>query len=205
MNSPCFVHIVILASGNSTRFGADKRAFTLPSVLKNILAATDAINDITLLCVLKTADQDHLDSLLGDFQHDARINYCWNACPEDGVGQSIVLATKTLLASGLPIDAAMIFLADMPYIHPHTIRQLMALAKEDRIIAPVYQGQRGHPVIFGSDYFTELQQLQGDVGARQVLMQYAANVLLVDVDDKGVIIDIDTPDDWQQAQRDFSV
>lgn len=194
------VHIVILAAGNSTRFGADKRVYTLPLVLNAIF---ELIGETcgNVLCVLKADDINQLDIVAGEYSHDKRIEFCWNTLPESGVGHSLALAAQCLRAKKQLPSSAMIFLADMPFIQVDTLRTLVSQAQTDAIIAPVYKGRRGHPVIFGSEFFADLEQLQGDTGARHLLVQYASQLVLVDVNDQGTIIDIDTPADWQQAQH----
>jgi molybdenum cofactor cytidylyltransferase len=58
---------------------------------------------------------------------------------------------------------------------------------------PFYQGQRGHPVGFGAEHGEALRGLDGDTGARALL---AANrVARLDLDDPGILRDVDTPDD----------
>jgi len=97
--------------------------------------------------------------------------------------------------SGLEhLDGWLIALADMPYIHPNTIRAIAGgLTSPDAIVAPSYQGQRGHPVAFGSALTPRLSALDGDIGARDLLI--SGHITIVDVDDAGIVRDIDTPDD----------
>lgn len=82
----------------------------------------------------------------------------------------------------------------MPYLTPHTIRAIAdGLTSPEAIVAPSYQGQRGHPVAFGSAYTSRLVALEGDTGARELLI--SEHITIVDVDDAGIVRDIDTPDD----------
>jgi molybdenum cofactor cytidylyltransferase len=85
-----------------------------------------------------------------------------------------------------------IALADMPLIDPGTILALETHLSADRIVYPVFQGSRGHPVLFGSAYFAELQSLDGDQGASALLRKHAARCHELAVDDPGVILDVDT-------------
>jgi molybdenum cofactor cytidylyltransferase len=87
-------------------------------------------------------------------------------------------------------------LADMPYIRPDSIAKVAAaLAAGAAIVAPAYQGRRGHPVGLDYAYRRQLEALRGDVGARALIEQNPDSVTLIDVDDPGVCRDIDTPDD----------
>jgi molybdenum cofactor cytidylyltransferase len=85
-------------------------------------------------------------------------------------------------------------LADMPWIAHDTIATITAALRDDTmIIAPVHRGQRGHPVAFGSAHAAALTTLNGDEGARRLLSTHP--LTLLDVEDAGVLRDIDTPAD----------
>lgn len=112
-----------------------------------------------------------------------------------GMGVSLAAAAQHLLAS---TDAAsrpgcVVALADMPWVRTQTLHTLLQHAAHDRIVVPTFNGRRGHPVVFGAQFLPELATLQGDTGARALLMRYGADE--VACDDPGVIRDIDTPDD----------
>jgi molybdenum cofactor cytidylyltransferase len=102
------------------------------------------------------------------------------------------------LAAGIAATAQapgwLVALADMPFVQASTIARLSQCLDEGQgIVAPVYQGRRGHPVGFHARYRSDLLALRGDQGARALLK--AEEVFLVDVDDAGVLRDIDTPMD----------
>lgn len=85
-----------------------------------------------------------------------------------------------------------IALADMPAISPRTIAAVRdAIAQGHACAAPVFGGQRGHPVGFGRACRGELLALTGDAGARSVLAAHPPQ--LIEVDDPGCLLDIDTP------------
>jgi molybdenum cofactor cytidylyltransferase len=98
----------------------------------------------------------------------------------------------------LPPDAAgvFVFLGDMPRIPPGLTDQLAkALGRGAPAAAPVYEGQRGHPVLFGAELFDELASLEGDIGAREVLDRLGSQVALVQTPDPGILFDVDEPGD----------
>ena len=70
---------------------------------------------------------------------------------------------------------------------------VQALEQGERIVAPAWQGQRGHPVGFSAHYCGALLALRGDEGARALLRSDPP--LLLEVGDPGVVRDIDTPID----------
>jgi molybdenum cofactor cytidylyltransferase len=112
-------------------------------------------------------------------------------CPDAdaGMGHSLSCGVRARL------DAAgwVIALADMPSVAPQTIAAVRdAIARGADAAAPVYAGRRGHPVGFGRACRQELLALAGDAGARAVLVAHPP--LLIDVDDPGCLVDIDTPE-----------
>jgi len=87
-------------------------------------------------------------------------------------------------------------LADMPFIQDSTLRRaVQALETGALLVAPFHAGQRGHPVGFHSRFRDELLALSGDAGARAILARHAAALTRFDVDDAGVVLDVDTPAD----------
>ncbi len=72
-----------------------------------------------------------------------------------------------------------------------------------RLATPIaiasYQGRRGHPVLFARELFVELAAAPEDQGARAVVAADPARVAYVDVDDPGILMDLDTPEDLERA------
>ena len=87
---------------------------------------------------------------------------------------------------------AFVFLGDMPAIPPTILQPLAeALAKGAPAAAPVFEGRRGHPVLFGRSVFEDLRALTGDAGARSVLAMLGDRVAQVESSDPGVLFDVD--------------
>lgn len=122
------------------------------------------------------------------------------AVPEarDGMGHALA---GGIAATPLPASGWVVGLADMPWIRPETIQAITtSLAcgtgtpeQAGRIVVPRYRQQRGHPVAFAASHGPALRALTGDEGARTLLQQHA--VTWMEVDDPGVLRDIDTPAD----------
>ncbi|MBF3189011.1 NTP transferase domain-containing protein, partial [Pseudomonas aeruginosa] len=74
-----------------------------------------------------------------------------------------------------------------------TLERLAAMATPEAIVFPLYDGQRGHPVLFGRAFWDALAQLDGDQGARRVLQAHRPAWREVPCDDPGVLCDVDTP------------
>lgn len=118
------------------------------------------------------------------------IVFC--ADSEAGLGHSLAAGVRA--APRAP--GWLVALADMPAIQAQTVAQVaQACIRPLSIAVPVYRGQRGHPVAFGSAYYDRLAALDGDSGARAVLLAHAAAVIEVPCADPGILRDIDTAQD----------
>ncbi len=96
----------------------------------------------------------------------------------------------------------LIALADQPFIPPEVTNDLIeGFARGDKgIVLPVYQGQRGHPVILDRNkYESELLALEGDVGGKEIVENHPEDVLEVEVFSPEVLIDIDSWEDYQRV------
>ncbi len=92
-------------------------------------------------------------------------------------------------------EAILIALADQPLIETDVINHLIDVYSQNPhgIVLPSYEGKRGHPVIVNRlRYQGEMGELMGDVGCRPILNRHPEDILEVEVDSKGVIIDIDS-------------
>ena len=114
-----------------------------------------------------------------------------------GMGDSIAAGVRaTPDASGW-----LILPADLPLIRSDTLRAI-AFAPPCGVTVPRYLGQRGHPVRFGAVCRADLLDLKGNNGAATVLRAQAAinSIAFVDVDDAGVVTDIDTLEGLHRAE-----
>lgn len=114
-----------------------------------------------------------------------------------GMGDSIAAGVRATAAAA----GWLILPADLPLIRPETLRAI-ALGPVAPATVPVYRGQRGHPVRFGSECADALTALQGERGAASIVRAYelAGALALVDTDDAGVVTDVDTLEDLRRAE-----
>ncbi len=111
----------------------------------------------------------------------------------EGISTSIRRAVATLPDD---IDGVVVCLGDMPRISPEQIDRLIAAFNpvEGRSICiPTWRGKRGNPVLIGRQFFAEIQDISGDVGARYLIGQYPDLVCEVEMGNDAVLVDIDTP------------
>lgn len=189
------VGAIILAAGSSHRFGDDKRRarlgngrMVIEQTIENVLAAFDEV-----LLTLRADDDRFSEELTTTFP--GLRTFC---APDSTLGMGHSLANSISEISDW--DVVFICLADMPFIQPGTFRSLQShLKRSERchelIIVPHHNGKRGQPTGFGADYFTELERLSGDFGAKHLLDTHRKNTLVVETKDSGILRDIDAPGD----------
>lgn len=115
----------------------------------------------------------------------------------DSKGRPVPVGMGHSLAAGVAAsgdaDGWIILPGDMPLLQPRTIQAVAQALEQHPIAFAEFRGQRGHPVGFGAELYSELVGLQGDDGARRLLARYPSQG--VAVDDPGVLIDVDTEAD----------
>jgi molybdenum cofactor cytidylyltransferase len=125
-----------------------------------------------------------------------------NPRADDGQLSSLIVGLDAVDTPG--VTSILVTLVDVPLIQSVTVRTLIARAAESRvpIVRAVYRGRHGHPVIFKRELFDALRAADPAVGAKAVMR--AESIEDVDVDDPGVVRDVDTPDDYRRAFPDRS-
>lgn len=179
---------LVLAAGFGRRFGSDKRRAPMSSGLTLLSASVAAVVARLPGTWLVLRPSDTTDAL--GLTHSVHVVHSPSA--ELGLGHSLASGMSTLIRDS-NADAVAIFLGDMPWITAASIDRLIAAAAADRIVLPEFNGQPGHPVIFGRRFWPELLLVTGDTGARSVLQAHPEAVQRVKVDDPGVLQDVDTP------------
>jgi len=103
-------------------------------------------------------------------------------------------------------EAVLFGLADKPFVSVATINRIIESYQTSRIgiVIPVYRGRRGNPVLFARDFFDELGTLSGDVGGKAVVRKHPESIHEVEVDDDGILVDIDTRADFERAKARFA-
>lgn len=89
--------------------------------------------------------------------------------------------------------------ADHPIVSRTTVAALLAAwsPSRRRILIPTYEGQRGHPTLFSGDFATEVKTIPPDYGLNWLVRQNAAAIQEVPVRDPGILVDLDTPEDYR--------
>jgi xanthine dehydrogenase accessory factor len=101
-------------------------------------------------------------------------------------------------------DGAVVLLGDMPGVTAALIGKVLKAfdpADDRTICVATAQGERGHPVLWGRQFFPELEALDGDAGARAVMSRYPHLVCEVEAGDRTPLADIDTPEALEEISR----
>lgn len=180
---------VLLAAGVGRRFGGDKLMHRLPDGRAMAVAAAANLRPACerLVAVLRPGDGELANLLTTAGCEVVR-------CPEAdrGMGHS--------LASGVRASADasgwIVALADMPFIAAGSHQAVASCLRAGASLAATqYQGRRGHPVGFSSEWFPQLAAMVGDQGAKTLLEKHRQTLILCPVNDAGVVRDIDRPED----------
>jgi molybdenum cofactor cytidylyltransferase len=129
----------------------------------------------------------------------ASIYYVENPGADDG-GQLSSLLAGLRLADRPGVAGVLVAPVDVPFVTGATVARLLAAFASTTapIVRPVYRGAHGHPVLFARPLFAELRQADPTLGARAVVRAHAAAITEVEVDDAGVAMDVDTPEDYER-------
>jgi len=177
---------VLLAAGQGTRFGGNKLLYPLDDGTPMSIAAARPLRAVLDPCIAVVADSA-TDAAQRLAQEGLQLVVNPNA--RDGIGSSIACAVSHSRGA----DGWIIALADMPWISEQVIKAVVSgLQHGADIIAPVYRTQRGHPVGFSRRHAQALLELQGDEGARSIIAAHRDRLELIEVQEEGVIVDIDS-------------
>lgn len=186
---------IVLAAGASTRMGRPK--LLLPIVpggtLLGRVLGTLSDAGVAPLIVVAREPFDLADAWSDPRVHQVRVVI--NPQPDLGQLSSLVCGIAALDAAA---PAALTTLVDVPLVRQSTIAALLRAWEHDRavLVRPVYEGRHGHPVIFGRALLDALVHADPAEGARPVVRSFAGDAVDVPVDDPGVLIDFDTPDEY---------
>lgn len=189
MNAAGAVWGVLLAAGRSRRFGADKLLHPLADGTPIAVASARALRKVLPRTI---AVVRHGHDILADLLASEGVEVVEAPVVEEGMGYSLAAG----VAATRDATGWLVALADMPFVQGGSIRRVAAaLGAGADLVAPAYQGRRGHPVGFSQRFRGSLLALAGDAGARTILEQQQALLALVDCDDPGILRDVDRPGD----------
>lgn len=152
--------------------------------------------------VLVTAPDDEA---LQAWARAAGVTLAVNPDPERGMLSTIREGIEALGGSAELACRGEILLvspADLPNLRAGTVAEVLGRMTETgaSLAVPTFHGKRGHPLAIASRLIPEIDSLDPNVGLKQLRDRHEAELLEIEVEDAGVIQDVDTPEDYQRAQ-----
>jgi len=182
---------VILAAGFSERAGQFK--MTLPLGDRTILEI--CIEGMISVCnrtiVVGGYNYNKIKEIVTDIPN---VEFCYNKNYAMGMFTSVKRGIREINA-----ERFFIIPGDQPLVKPDTYRMLLAVDAD--IVIPRYKGKKGHPVLFRSHLIEEILAMPDEAILRDFINQ--KSVVCIDIDDKGVLLDVDNPEDYKIVKQYF--
>lgn len=183
---------VVLAAGESKRMGRPKQLLpfggrtVIETALRHIVASAV---DKTL--VVLGANRERIEAVIKDLPVEMTVNPDFRA----GMLSSAQWGIRRLPAAA---RAALIFLADQPWIRAGTINRVIdEYGRTNKgLVLPVYGNSGGHPLLVDLKYRLEIEDLSPTAGLRELLSRHPEDVRRVEIDDPDILRDMDNPSDY---------
>lgn len=179
------IDCVMLAAGESTRMGQWKMTLPFSGSTITETSVRNALEVCGRVLLVTGYRADDLEAL---FEGNPRVLTLRNKNYARGMFSSIQTGVRAVASDGF-----FLALGDMPLVPPPIYRYLLTFTGQDAVI-PKYHGKKGHPVLFSGRAKNFLLSLPPEDTLRTVIAAYPS--LAVPVDDRGVLADIDTPEDY---------
>jgi molybdenum cofactor cytidylyltransferase len=188
---------IILAAGSSRRMGTQKlllpfgNSTMIETVVDHVLASK-----VKHVLVILGPDPEKVQDLLAS----KAVKFCTNSHHEEGMLSSVICGIRALPDEA---EAALIYLGDQPGIPAEVTNRVIEAYDEDLygIVIPVYNHRRGHPLLVDMKYRREIEKLDLEQGLRDLRHRFPEDVLEVEVDEPGILMDIDTREDYSNATK----
>lgn len=192
------IAILLLAAGASSRMGSPKQLLkwgdsTLLNHSINQAVKSKAIDVFVLL----GANHKIISKSIENTSISLLVNDDWN----QGMGNTISFGVSHI--QGLNYDGVLLMLVDQPLIDSTYLNNLIAVfdTSKKSIIASSYHKGAGVPAIFDKSHYPELSALNGDQGAKQLIINYQGNTKIIDAGN--LLADIDTDKEYENAKSTF--
>ncbi|MBM3542733.1 MAG: 4-diphosphocytidyl-2C-methyl-D-erythritol kinase, partial [Alphaproteobacteria bacterium] len=183
---------LVLAAGLSRRMGRNKLVEPVQGVPMVARAVDAALASQAHPVVVVTGHQE--DAVRAALGRKRKVTLVHNPDHAQGLSTSLQRGLAALPAA---CEGVLVCLGDMPRVRAQHLDRLIDAFNpiEGRAICvPTFAGKRGNPVLFARRYFAEMAAIAGDVGARHLIGEHADAVAEVEMDDDGILLDVDSPE-----------
>ena len=198
--------VIVLAAGRGSRFVAGSHKLAAPFGEAGVLATTLRVAIASGMPVVVVTTPEFADLarstvasrdvvVLPEVGSEADAKGHDGPAPRLGMGHSIRAGVQARPQAG----GWLVLPGDMPLVRPATLRAVARELERHPVAYAQHGGRRGHPVGFAAELYSELLTLGGDQGARRIIARYPA--VGVELDDPGILVDIDTVGDLAAARR----
>jgi len=191
---------LVLAAGESSRMGADKALLTYRGhTFIETIVRTLRHGGVTRIAVVLGHHADEIRRAVDLSDVLVVVNEAYR----QGQTSSLQAGLRALDSrEGPSLEAIVFCLVDHPAVSAEVIQTLVATfrASGSPVVIPTYKGQRGHPVLIGHALFGELLALSPAAGANTVTRKYRDATQFVEVNDMGILIDVDDPDAYRSLK-----
>ncbi len=195
------IAILVLAAGKSSRMKTDKQLLKIADkpMLQVVLEKALEIAPKATFCTLGENFKEVKKSI-----RLSNINYIHNTNYHKGLSESIKSGIAYFKSVNAPFKAVFVLLGDQPAIEMKYLKKLRALWNQNRqkIIASSYNNSPGVPAIFPRIYWNELAHINGDKGAKNMMLKNQKNTILSTF--TANLIDIDTLEDYTNYIAQFN-
>ncbi|MDP3511583.1 MAG: molybdopterin-binding/glycosyltransferase family 2 protein [Sulfuritalea sp.] len=184
------VAALVLAAGSSRRMAGSNKLLAPVGGVPMVRRAANAA--LASRCVGVVVVTGHDAAAVRQSLAGLELEFVHNAAHESGMASSLRAGLQALPGD---IDAVVVLLGDMPCIDAGHIDRLVEVfdPRRGNIVVPMKDGRRGNPILWPRKFFAEMQQVQGDIGARELLQRHADRIDAAACDDEAIFADVDTP------------
>ncbi len=187
------ISAVVLAAGESTRMGICKQLLDVEgkAMIEHVIESLQESRIDEIVVVLGCMAEEVASKL-----PKKGVKTVFNSRYKEGQSTSIKIGLEAIDPRA---DAAIFLLSDQPFVGAKVLDRLVEEYERTHtsILIPTYKGRRGNPVLMDRTLFQESIRVSGDVGARSVVLRHEDEVVEVEVDEPGILFDVDTIEDLE--------
>ena len=185
------IYTIILAAGAGSRIGNKPKALLIAPQGRNFVT--------TIAHTVREAGGGGVSAVIGPPHGDAvkkglppGVGAMTNPRPDRGMLSSVQTGIMALPSNAV---AVLVWPVDVPTVQVATVRAILS-ASPGRIIVPTYNKKGGHPVRIPRERFGEIMALDGEATLKDLIASKPELVERLAVDDKGILVDVDTQADF---------